>query len=189
MEGKWHTLLNIIKEEVPVYSNRPFSFKDLLNLTIHDGGFLLDLIYRISHHFCKKKGRYSLALKLLTTFGKIITSSYIHPRAEIGPRLYIAYGLGIVIGSYSKVGEDCKIFPGISIASSHPGEDKIKQPVIGNRVLIGAGAKVLGDIHIGDDCVIGANAVVLHSFASKEVIVGIPGKAVKDKKSSQNEGV
>ncbi len=174
-----HKVFSIIKEEVILYSECSYSFKNFVKLFLFNGGFQLNFTYRISHYWYKKNERYTWGIYLFTSIGRIITSSYIHPRAIIGPRAYIAYGLGIIIGSHVQIGSDCRIFSGCSLASANPGMDEIVQPKVGDRVMIGTGAKLLGDVTIGNDSVIGANAVVTKSFGDGAVIVGIPAKNIK----------
>lgn len=113
---------------------------------------------------------------IIQRFIEITTGISIPPEAEIGKGLLIMHFGGIVINSDVKIGEFCTISHGVTIGNKNPGG---KSPKIGNKVYLCAGAKVLGDISIGDNCVIGANAVVLESFPENSVIGGIPAKLLK----------
>lgn len=107
----------------------------------------------------------------------VLFNTYIGLNAEIGPGTYCAHrGIGVVVGDHARLGSNCLIRAHVVIGSSDRG--KGKQPVIGDRVELGVGAKVLGDISVGDDAVIGANAVVLHDVVARGVAVGIPAKTV-----------
>lgn len=107
----------------------------------------------------------------------LIFNSFIPYTCEIGKGTTFAYkGMGVVIHSRAKIGENCIIAQQVTIGGR---SRKYKVPVIGNRVYIGAGAKVLGDITIGDDCVIGAGAVVIHSIDNGCAVAGVPAKVIK----------
>lgn len=176
-------LFKFIRSEAGIYLkiDKPKLFS-VIELIILDSGFQLYFFYLVSRYFHIKWGKKPilwLVPKIVKQIGRILTGSSIHQAAEIGKGFMIAYGIGIVIGSHVKIGENVAIFSGISIGSAMPGKAEIKQPEIGNNVLIGTGAKVLGDIKIGDNVVIGANSVVLSSFDSNVTVAGIPAKVVK----------
>ena len=118
--------------------------------------------------------------RLISQLGRFLTGIEIHPGAQIGKRLFIDHGMGIVIGETAQVGDYCTIYHGSTLGGT--GKDKNKRhPTIGNNVLVGAGAKVLGPITIGDNVKIGAGAVVLKNTESNVTIVGVPGRIVKRK--------
>lgn len=134
--------------------------------------------FRIAHFFYKIKLK--LIGEAIMFFVKMATGIDIHPGAKIGKRLFIDHGHGVVIGETSIIGDDCTIYQGATLGGT--GKEKGKRhPTLGNRVLIGAGAKVLGNIYIGDDCLVGANAVVLESIDNKNTVVGVKGKIVEKK--------
>lgn len=109
--------------------------------------------------------------RLVSEISRWITGIEIHPGAKIGKRLVIDHGMGVVIGETAEVGDDCIIFHGVTLGGVK--FDPIKRhPTVGNRVLIGTGAKILGPIHLGDGCRIGANAVVFKDVGAGETIVG-----------------
>lgn len=119
-------------------------------------------------------GLYSVGLffiaRLVADISRTLTGIEIHPGAQIGKRLVIDHGVGCVIGETAIIGDDCVIFHGVTLGGVK--FDPVKRhPTVGNRVLIGAGAKVLGPITIGDDARIGANAVVLKPVAAGAIIV------------------
>ena len=106
-----------------------------------------------------------------------LTGIEIHPGATLGPGLFIDHGMGVVIGETSEIGEDVTLYHGVTLGGTSNIKEK-RHPTIGDRVVIGAGAKVLGAITIGDDSRIGANAVVVKSVPSNSVVVGVPGQNI-----------
>jgi len=132
-------------------------------------------IYRINHWFWKRKFR--LVARMLSQFARLLTGIEIHPGAEVGKRLFIDHGMGVVVGETTIIGDEVTIYQGVTLGGT--GKEKGKRhPTIGNGVVIGAGARVLGNIHIGDNCRIGAGSVVLRSVASDSTVVGVPGHIV-----------
>ena len=156
-------------------------------LLLTDFSFQLYMTYRINHKIhklCNAKPILWVIPKIIQYFIKVYFGSFIAPDAKIGKNFKIIYGMGIVIGSKVAIGDNGTIFNGVSLGSAMPGQVIIKQPKIGNNVLIGTGAKVLGDINIGDNVKIGANSVVLHSFGPNVTIAGVPARIVnKDTKA------
>jgi serine O-acetyltransferase len=131
--------------------------------------------HRISHWLWKRGAR--LAARTFAELIRILTGVEIHPGAVLGGGLFIDHATGVVIGETAEVGEDVTIFHGVTLGGS--GRDTGKRhPTIGDRVIIGAGAKVLGAIKIGDDSRIGANAVVVKEVPSNAVVVGVPGQVI-----------
>ncbi|MDO5672368.1 MAG: serine O-acetyltransferase [Actinomycetaceae bacterium] len=116
-----------------------------------------------------------LLARMLQQLTRTMTGVDIHPAATLGRRLFIDHATGVVIGETAVVGEDCVIFHGVTLGGVAMRKGK-RHPTVGNRVMIGAGAKVLGPITIGDDCKIGANAVVVKPVPSNSVAVGVPAR-------------
>lgn len=143
--------------------------------------------HRISHWLWNRGAR--VAARTFSELTRILTGVDIHPGATLGPGLFIDHATGVVIGETAEVGEDVMIYHGVTLGGS--GRDTGKRhPTIGDRVVIGAGAKVLGAIKIGDDSRIGANAVVVKEVPSSAVVVGVPGQVISRTRSgSQDESV
>ena len=112
---------------------------------------------------------------MLSQLSRCLTGIEIHPAARIGRRLFIDHGMGVVIGETAEIGDDCVIYHGVTLGGVSTKQVK-RHPTIGDRVLIGAGAKLLGPITIGDDCRVGANAVVNKDAPANSLVVGIPAK-------------
>lgn len=131
--------------------------------------------HRISHWLWKRGAR--LAARILNEVTRILTGVDIHPGAVLGSGLFIDHATGVVIGETAEVGDDVTLYHGVTLGGS--GRDTGKRhPTIGDRVTIGAGAKVLGAIKIGDDSRIGANAVVVKEVPSSAVVIGVPGQVI-----------
>ncbi len=139
-------------------------------------GFHAITRHRIAHFYYKHK-LFFLA-RLVSQFNKFLTGVEIHPAAQIGPGFFIDHGTGVVIGETAEIGSNCTIYQGATLGGT--GKDVGKRhPTIGNNVMIGAGAKVLGPFSVGDNSKIAANAVVLDTIPPNSTAVGVPARVVK----------
>ena len=133
--------------------------------------------HRIAHLFYRR-GVFFPA-RLVSELARWLTGIEIHPGARIGERLVIDHGMGVVIGETAEVGDDCIIFHGVTLGGIK--FDPIKRhPTVGNRVLIGTGAKILGPIRLGDDSRVGANSVVTKDVGAGQTVVGSPAKVIDE---------
>jgi serine O-acetyltransferase len=131
--------------------------------------------HRISHWLWNHRAR--LWARVFAELTRILTGVEIHPGAVLGTGLFIDHATGVVIGETAEIGDDVTIYHGVTLGGT--GRDTGKRhPTIGDRVTVGAGAKVLGPIKVGDDSRIGANAVVVKDVPSSAVVVGVPGQIV-----------
>ena len=147
-------------------------------------GFHAVLAYRAAH-FLHVHGRYFSA-RMISQAARFLTGIEIHPGAKIGKGLFIDHGSGVVIGETSVVGDNCTMYQGVTLGGT--GKDCGKRhPTIGNNVMIGAGAKILGPISVGDGSKIAAGAVVLHDIPENCTAVGIPARVVRYKNAKVNE--
>lgn len=150
--------------------------RNVLEIIILYSGFHAIFFHRIAHFLYNKK-LFFLA-RLISQISRFITGIEIHPGAEIGKRLFIDHGMGIVIGETAEIGDDCTIYHGVTLGGT--GKDKNKRhPTLGKGVLVGAGAKVLGPIKINDYAKIGAGAVVVKEVPKGKTVVGIPAHTTK----------
>ena len=148
-------------------------------------GFHALVWYRVANFFWRHKLKF--LARLTSQLGRFFTGVEIHPAATIGSGLLIDHGMGVVIGETAEVGDNCTIYHGVTLGGT--GKDVGKRhPTIGNNVLIGAGAKVLGPFKVGDNSMIGANSVVLEEIAPGTTVVGVPGRPIK-RKSAQAASV
>lgn len=128
------------------------------------------------HHWLWRRG-FKLLARAGSQFVRSLTGVEIHPGAQIGRRFFIDHGMGVVIGETAVVGDDCMLYHQVTLGGTSIEHVK-RHPTLGNRVLVGAGAKVLGPITIGDDVRIGSNAVVLDDADPGQTLVGIPARPV-----------
>ena len=139
-------------------------------LTCYPGFHALTL-HRVSHWLWGARLRWMA--RVLSHFTRGITGIEIHPGATIGRRVFIDHGMGVVIGETAIIGKDCMLYHGVTLGGTSL-EAKKRHPTLGNNVVVGAGAKVLGPITIGDDARIGANAVVVRDLPAHHTAVGVP---------------
>lgn len=130
--------------------------------------------YRLHHRLWN--ARWKTPARLVSQLTRFLTGVEIHPGATIGRRFFIDHGMGVVIGETAEIGDDVMLYHGVTLGGTS-GHRVKRHPTIGDRVVVGAGAKILGDIEIGADSVVGANAVVLASMPANATIVGIPAVA------------
>ena len=174
-----NTLTNIaasIKYDVKAVRERdPAAKSDAEVLLLYSGMHAL-LAYRVSHFLHEKK--LYLPARAVSQLARFTTGIEIHPGAKIGKGLVIDHGMGVVIGETAEIGDNCTLYQGVTLGGT--GKDIGKRhPTLGNNVLVGAGAKVLGPFKIGDGSKIAANAVVLDEIPANATAVGIPAKVVK----------
>jgi len=132
-------------------------------------------LHKISHKLYNKK-MYFFA-RMINYISKILTGADIHPGARIGQRFFIDHATGVVIGETSEIGEDVSIFQGVTLGGVSVKKGK-RHPTIGNKVIIGAGATILGPVKVGDNVKIGAGSVVVRDVPPNSTVVGIPAKIV-----------
>ncbi len=130
---------------------------------------------RVAHFLWRHKLKFGARLISQTT--RLFTGIEIHPGATIGKGFFIDHGMGVVIGETAEIGDNCLIYHGVTLGGVSL-EKKKRHPTLGNDVVIGAGAKILGAITLGDNVQVGANAVVLKDVPANSVVVGIPGRVV-----------
>lgn len=146
-------------------------------------GFHAVLFYRLSH-FLWGKGFYTFA-RFVSSFARFLTGVDIHPAARIGRRLFIDHATGLVIGETTEIGDDVTLYHGVTLGGTSCERVK-RHPTLGDRVIVGAGAQVLGPIKIGDDARIGSNAVVLANVPAGATAVGVPAQIVKKRKKPED---
>ncbi|MFH1784512.1 MAG: serine O-acetyltransferase [bacterium] len=137
----------------------------------------------ISHriaHFLHRKLRIPVIPRIISQLTRFFTGVEIHPGARIGKGIFIDHGMGVVIGETAEIGDNVTLFQGVTLGGT--GKEKGKRhPTVGDNVVLGAGAKVLGNITIGDNVLVGANAVVIRDVPSNSTVIGVPGRIVRAK--------
>ena len=165
-----------IKETIEAYKARDPAARSTMEILLLYPGVSAVHSHKYAHwcyeHNLKFVGR------AISQANRHRTGIEIHPGAKIGKRLVIDHGMGIVIGETAEVGDDCLIYHGVTLGGTGKDHGK-RHPTIGNNVLIGTGAKVLGPFKVGDNCRIAANSVVLSEIPANSTAVGIPARVVK----------
>ena len=171
-------MFGTLREQVDTIMREDPAARGWLEVLVCYPGLHAVLFQRLAHRLYLWK--MTFFGRCINQFSRWITGVDIHPGARIGRRLFIDHGTGVVIGETAVVGDDCLIYQGVTLGGT--GKEKGKRhPTIGNRVVIGAGAKILGNITIGDDVRVGAGSVVLKSVPPHSTVVGIPGRIVRSR--------
>ena len=168
--------LKIIKYDVKAIRDRDPAARSDAEVILLYSGFHALVAYRVAHKLHEEK--HYLSARAVSQIARHLTGIEIHPGAKIGKGLVIDHGMGVVIGETTEIGDNCTIYQGVTLGGT--GKDVGKRhPTLGNGVMVGAGAKVLGPFKIGDNTKIAANAVVLEEIPENCTAVGIPAKIVK----------
>jgi serine O-acetyltransferase len=165
-----------IREQVETIFREDPAAKSTLEIVLCYPGFHAVLWHRLSHFLYKRK-LYLLA-RMVSAQARFMTGIEIHPGATIGKRFFIDHGMGTVIGETAEIGDDVLLYQGVTIGGTG-GEKGKRHPTIGNHVVVGTGAAVLGNITIGDYAKIGAGSVVIRAVPEHSTVIGIPGRVVK----------
>jgi len=174
-------MFNRLRDDIKAVFERDPAATSYLEVILTYAGLHALLCHRVSHWLWNNKVPF--IPRLLSQFCRFFTGIEIHPGATIGKGFFIDHGMGVVIGETSEIGDNVTLFQGVTLGGTGKERGK-RHPTIGNNVVIGTGAKILGAIRIGDHVRIGANSVVLQDVPPYSTVVGIPGRVVriKDKK-------
>jgi len=167
-----------IREQLDTIFREDPAAKSVLEIVLCYPGFHAILLHRLAHRLYRM--RWQLVARSISQFSRWMTGIEIHPGAQIGRRFFIDHGMGVVIGETAIVGDDCLLYQGVTLGGTGKERGK-RHPTLGDRVVIGSGAKVLGNIVIGDDTRIGAGSVVLKPVPTGSTVVGIPGRVVRSR--------
>jgi serine O-acetyltransferase len=165
-----------IRNDIQSVLNRDPAARSALEVLVCYQGLHALWGYRLAHWFWTR--RRCLIARFISQFVRRNTGIEIHPGATIGPQLFIDHGMGVVIGETAEIGQGVTIYHGVTLGGTSLNQGK-RHPTLEDHVVVGAGAKVLGNIRIGACSKIGANAVVLKSVPPDSVVVGIPGQVVR----------
>ena len=169
-----------IKEDVQSVFDRDPAARNSFEILTAYPGIQAVLMHRLSHWL------WNLGLKwlarMLSNLSRWVTGIEIHPGAQIGRRFFIDHGMGVVIGETAIINDDCTLYHGVTLGGTSWKKGK-RHPTLGNNVVVGAGAKVLGPIEIGDGARIGSNAVVLKPVPANATVVGVPGRLVEQQEA------
>lgn len=167
--------LRSVREDIGAVRERDPAARSRLEAVFCYSGLHAIWAHHLIHWLWQRKVH--MLARILSQMARLFTGIEIHPGAEIGRRLFIDHGIGVVIGETSIIGDDVTMYQGVTLGGTGKETGK-RHPTIGNNVVIGAGAKVLGNIVIGQNCRVGAGSVVLHSVPSNSTVVGVPAHIV-----------
>lgn len=164
-----------LKEDLKVVFERDPAVRSVFEIIFCYPGFHAMFFYRLSHWMWNNN------LKFLGRFtshiGRFLTGIEIHPGATIGRGFFIDHGMGVVIGETAEIGDNCTLYHGVTLGGTSWAKEK-RHPTLGDNVIIGAGAKVLGPFTLGDNSKVGSNSVVVKEVPDNATVVGIPGRVV-----------
>ncbi len=171
-----NSIIKTIKEEVRSVKEKDPAAKSTLEILFNYSGLHAVLFHRAAHWFYNKK--FYFIARTISQFSRLVTGIEIHPGAKIGKGLLIDHGSGVVIGETAEIGDNCLIYQGVTLGGTGKEHGK-RHPTLGNNVMVGAGARVLGPFKVGDNAKIAANAVVLEEVPPNATAVGVPARIVR----------
>src|SRR5262249_54608586 len=172
-------LLKNLRDEIDATLARDPAARSRLEVVLCYPGFHAIVYYRVAHWLWQRE--WHLAGRFISHIGRMLSGIEIHPGATIGRRLFIDHGMGVVIGETAVIGDDCTLYNGVTLGGTRPSREQGGQkrhPTLGNDVIVGSGARVLGPMRIGDHARIGAGAVVLKEVPDGATMVGNPARHV-----------
>ena len=169
-------MFRAIKQDLQAIFDRDPAATSTIEVVLTYAGFHALLAYRISH-WLKSVG-VPFVPRAISQLARWLTGIEIHPSAKIGTGFFIDHGMGVVIGETAEVGDYVTLFQGVTLGGTGKERGK-RHPTLGNHVVVGAGAKILGGIKIGDNVKIGANSVVLKNVPSNSTVIGVPARIIK----------
>jgi serine O-acetyltransferase len=178
--------LTVLREDLEAARNRDPSARSFVEIALGYPGVHAIWFHRLAHRMWQEP-RLRLLARLLSQTVRAVTGVEIHPGAQLGRRLFIDHGMGVVIGETAVVGDDVLLFHGVTLGGRSMSRGK-RHPTLGDNVTVGAGAKVLGPVEIGSGAQIGANAVVITDVPADYIAVGIPAKIRPNPASLPNIG-
>jgi len=169
-------MFTTLKRDIQVVFERDPAARSVREVIFCYPGVHALLCHRLAH-WLWRHGWLTLG-RFVSHLGRFFTGIEIHPAARIGPGFFIDHGMGVVIGETTEIGANCTIYQGVTLGGTSLKKEK-RHPTLGDNVVIGAGAKILGAITIGDHCKIGAGSVVVTEVPPHSTVVGIPGRVVQ----------
>ncbi len=176
-------MFRAIREQIDTVFRGDPAAKSAIEIFFCYPGFHAILFHRVGHRM--HQAGFMLLARILSQFSRALTGIEIHPGASIGRRCFIDHGMGVVIGETTEIGDDVLLYQGVTLGGT--GKEKGKRhPTIGNNVVIGTGAKILGNITIGHNTKVGAGSVVIRPVPAHSTVVGVPGRVVRARVDSSD---
>ncbi|MAR90738.1 MAG: serine O-acetyltransferase [Pseudomonadales bacterium] len=175
-----------IREDIQSVFHRDPAARNSVEVLLNYPGLHAVILHRLAHWLWRRELK--LLARMVSNFSRWLTGIEIHPGATLGRRFFIDHGMGVVIGETAEVGDDVTIYHGVTLGGTTWNKGK-RHPSLGNNVVVGAGAKVLGPVSIGENARVGSNAVVTKDVPAGATVVGIPGRVIckQDDKDCQKE--
>jgi serine O-acetyltransferase len=171
-------VFSAIREQVETIFREDPAAKSVLEVVLCYPGFHAVLLHRVAHRFYE--ARLYLLARVISNVNRFLTGVDIHPGATIGRRFFIDHGMGVVIGETAEIGDDVLVYQNVTLGGTGKERGK-RHPTIGNHVVVGTGAKVLGNIRVGDYVKVGAGSVVIRQVPDYATVVGVPGRVVRSR--------
>ncbi|MEE8345780.1 MAG: serine O-acetyltransferase, partial [Dehalococcoidia bacterium] len=168
-------LLQSIRSDIQAAKERDPAATSTLEVIFTYPGFHARQLHRLAHTLHSAGLR--LPARLISHLGRALTGIEIHPCAQIGEKFFIDHGMGVVIGETTVIGDNCHLYQGVTLGGTSTKRAK-RHPTLGNGVVVGAGAKIIGAVNIGDSAKIGAGSVVVTNVPPNATVVGVPGHIV-----------
>ncbi|RUM85140.1 MAG: serine O-acetyltransferase [Candidatus Thioglobus sp.] len=166
-------------EDIQIVFDRDPAARNTFEIITCYSGVQAMLFYRLTHRLWLLKLKW--LARFISMLARWVTGVEIHPGAVIGRRFFIDHGMGVVIGETAEIGNDCTLYHGVTLGGTTWEKGK-RHPTLGDNVVIGAGAKILGPITLGNDVRVGSNSVVVKSVDNAQTVVGVPARVLKDSK-------
>ncbi|MEJ2142911.1 MAG: serine O-acetyltransferase [Gammaproteobacteria bacterium] len=177
-----NSLISLLKEDIYCVFERDPAARNIFEVLLTYPGVHALIYQRIANRLWKKEWRFTA--RLIAYISRLLTNIDIHPGATIGRRFFIDHGAGVVIGETAEIGNDVTLYHGVTLGGTSWNKGK-RHPTLKDGVMVGAGAKILGPITLGEKARIGANSVVIHDIDAERTVVGIPGKEVSIREAGE----
>ncbi|PLX85294.1 MAG: serine O-acetyltransferase [Desulfuromonas sp.] len=164
-----------LKEDLKVVFERDPAVRSVFEILFCYPGFHAMVFYRMSHVLWRRK--FYFLGRFVSHVGRFLTGIEIHPGAQIGRGFFIDHGMGVVVGETAEIGDNCTLYHGVTLGGTSWAKEK-RHPTLGDNVIVGSGAKILGPFRVGDGSKVGSNSVVVKEVPDDATVVGVPGRVV-----------
>ncbi len=168
-------MLQTLREDFKAVFERDPAVRSVFEIIFCYPGFHALLFHRTAHALWKR--RFHFPARFISHLGRFLTGIEIHPGAKIGRGFFIDHGMGVVIGETAEIGDNCTLYHGVTLGGTSWAKEK-RHPTLGNNVVVGSGAKILGPFTVGDNAKVGSNSVVVKEVPPSSTVVGVPGRIV-----------
>jgi serine O-acetyltransferase len=179
-------MFGAVREQIETIFREDPAAQSVLEIIFCYPGFHAVLLHRLSHKLYRRGFR--LLSRMISQWARFMTGVEIHPGATIGRRFFIDHGMGVVIGETTEIGDDVLLYQNVTLGGTGKERGK-RHPTIGNNVVIGTGAKVLGNIRVGDYVKIGAGSVVIRPVPDHSTVVGVPGRVARARQNDAHDNL